>query len=315
MNPSPIFTFTERIAPGSAVIRLDASLLKKAFCAASLSFTLKGLKPVIPPEPYLAGTAVHAYISKRRDMLPAVVEAGKIYSKHYTDTKMIQNLCSAYPDNLLPPAAIIDGKPAEEFYFEIPWLETMWNGKHYTIVICGTMDHLSFTQGYVRIYDYKTTKKWKFEEAAESYDNDAQFVFYPWVVWKFGHVFLPLEMHNAAREFKLSSTPVIGMMVPTPASGISKRNPSWRVAEHKTFTEEIFNDFEMEIRDLVEKMLGPYLTGAPANRDGWIKNLCPRCDFAKLCHARDENMYEMIKSRLFYVREHDPRQHGKSETV
>jgi hypothetical protein len=301
------FTFTETIAPDSTVIRVDASLLKKSFCQTAFSFTLKGLRTKAINESYALGTSVHLFISKQREDMLGALKAATDYAKSTAvDERLVVGLCSAYPSNLLPAPAVIFGKSAEEFYFEVPWLETVVAGKRYTILVCGTMDHLSFTNDTLRVFDYKTTKKWKSEEALAGYNNDVQFIFYPWVLWKFAYnIFSDKTMADAARSLKITSTPVIGHLTTKPAK--------WKVGDAKSFTEEVFADFEMELRDLLSRMLLPILSDESPNRDGWIKNLCPRCDYNVLCHARTE-MYDVIKDKLFLTRTHDPRQHGKNTT-
>jgi hypothetical protein len=298
------FIFTETIQPGSTVLRLDASLLKKSFCQTAFSFTLKGLRTKSVPEPYSLGTAVHLFVGKQRENMLSALKAATDHAKaNGVDDKLVIGICSAYPENLLPPPAKIGDKLSEEFYFEVPWLETIVEGKRYTIVVCGTIDLLCWIKDFLRVYDFKTTRKWKTSEALAGYENDVQFIFYPWVLWKFAYsIFKDKTMADAARSLRITSAPVIGHLTTKP--------PKWVVGDNKSFTEEVFADFEMELRELVEKMLGSYLLGTPPNRDGWIKNLCPRCDYNILCHARPE-MYDIIKDRLFHTREHDPRQHAK----
>lgn len=308
------FTYTETLRPGSIPIRIDASLLKKAFCQTAFANTLKGLRSNDKKLPLVIGTAVHAYLAKRHDdSLVALSEAIKIYKTVSDDTSLMTGICAAYPDDLLPPPANINGKRGVEYYFEVPWMEVQAletstpipsheSMVTYTIILCGTIDHLSFIKDRLLVYDPKSTRKWKLDEVRAMYKNDVQFIFYPWILWKFGYNFLTKPMADAARELRLSSFPVHAFL--------TTKTPRWIVGEENRFTEEIMEDFTMEVKDLVQKMLTVYLSGDPPNRDGWIKNHCPGCDYNILCHARPE-MYEAVKSRLFHIKPYTPKEHGK----
>jgi hypothetical protein len=162
------------------------------------------------------------------------------------------------------------------------------------------MDHVSFgADGIVRIFDYKTSRKYKLDEAIAGYANDVQFMFYRWVIWKFGHRFLPLEVSNAARDLKLTSAPVIVQL------GSTSQPARWTVAPPTAASASEFARFEEE---LVVKLLDLRIKVAPDGRAGWLSNQCPRCRYNKICHALP-GMEDAVMERFYTRKTYEPRNH------
>ncbi len=275
------FEFTESLQPGDIPIFVDASLLKKSYCERAFANTLRGLRQNKKDIHMHTGTAVHHYAAKAhgtpQDILFAMHTATELYKEvdaSEEGSKWFRTILAAKSGNLLPPPIEYEGKSGREFYFEVPWLRFVYSGKTYVIVVCGTMDHLSFVKDVVRIFDYKTAKAWKIAEVRASYKNDVQFTFYPWTIWKFGHRFLPLEMHNAARDLKMT-TQVVTIQ-------IKIKPPAWVVDSPVSCSEARFDEFEILIKQELERLLPSYLDDN-ATKNGHLANQCPRCPFNDLC--------------------------------
>lgn len=300
MNTSSPLTFIDFPRPDSVPIPVDASLLKQSHCETAWDLTLQGIRPALKDPILTVGTSVHTFAARRHTVgdLAAMAEGAAQYATVEKDTTKFAAICSAMPRGLLPPP--LSEPHGAELYFEVPWLEFLRDGLPHHVLLCGTMDHLSFdASGVVRIFDYKTTRKYKLEEAFASYANDVQFLFYRWVIWKFGHRFLPREVSNAARELKLTSAPVIIQL------GSKSQPARWSVgpAENARIVE--FERFEEELKAKLEHLL----IKAPADaRSGWLSNQCPRCRYNKICHALP-GMESAVLERFYVRKNYEPKNH------
>jgi hypothetical protein len=297
------FTFIDFPTPNAVPIYVDASLLKKSFCETAFLYTLEGLRRTKKDDRLTLGTAVHHFAARSHTDptgIVALAEATDLLKGTSLKPDAVLTVASAMPRGLLPPP-IQTPKLGVEFYFEVPWLEFVVDGTPYNIHICGTMDHLSFHQGIVKIYDYKTARHYKVEDARASYQNDTQFLFYPWAIWKFGHRFLERDLHNAARDLKLTTQVVIVQ--------IALKPPRWTVDVPVPVTEDRLTSYEAEVRAVLSDMMDKMFSPEPARMNGWVNNGCPRCDFNILCHAAP-GTEDAVRERLFHKKQYTPKNHS-----
>ena len=160
------------------------------------------------------------------------------------------------------------------------------------------------SNGLARIFDYKTARGWKLSEVRAGYKNDVQFSFYPWAIWKFGAHFLPLEMYNAARDLKITTQVVTAQITTKP--------PAWSVDSPVTCSTARFEEFELEVRRLLERLIPIYLK-ASANdvpwQNGHLSNQCPRCPYNDLCFAVP-GMEDAIRQNLYMQKQYTPKTHS-----
>lgn len=296
------FTYTETAPPDAIKIYVDASLLKKSYCETAFCHTLNGLRVNKKDDSLVIGTAVHQFLAERHgDELAAQGRAMKLYETVRKDKSKFIEITASFPRHLVPPHATIKDKIGKEYYFEIPWLTFVYSGVLYVIVICGTVDHIAFERDILKLFDYKTSKFWERAKVVAAYKNDVQFMFYPWVMWKFGHMFLTHEQANAARDLNMT------MQLVT-CYAIESKKPEWFVDSPRRFSTQQFEDFEHEVRtELSDKM--DRLFADDLRRDGWIRNMCPRCDFNDLCHALP-GTEEGIKEAMYHQKTYKPQEHG-----
>lgn len=298
-----IFEYTDMVPHNAIRIMVDASLLKKSFCESAFLYTLDGLRATKRDPILVTGTAVHLFaaLSHTESPIVALAKGTELYATVEKDTSKFVAIAASMPPKLLPPPVRFADRIGIEFYFEVPWLTFVHDDLVYCIIICGTMDHLSFHNDVVKIFDYKTTRKYKLEDARAGYKNDVQFMFYPWVIWKFGHHFLPLEMHNAARDFRLTTQVVLVQLTIKP--------PKWFVDSPIGVSQDKFEHFEEEIRATLKDMMTRLLNPAPPRMNGWVSNNCPRCDFNDLCHALP-GTEDAVRARMYHKKEYKPSAHG-----
>lgn len=296
------FTYTDTIPDGAIPIYVDASLLKKTYCDEAMRLTLAGYRTRRTNPHYAVGTAIHIYAAGvHTNILKGKFDGLQYFKLAESDDKVFDEICNARPTSLLPPPIKFENRTGVEFYFEVTWLTFAYRGVTYVIIICGTIDHLAFERGMVRIFDFKSSMKYKLEDIAKGYRNDVQFDFYPWALWKFGHRFLPLELHNAAREFKMTMQLVVVQWKLKP--------PRWTAMNPVGCTLNRFEQFELELKSLLEEKLPRALHPEPTNRNGWMNNSCPDCDFSDICHALP-GMEDAVVENLYTRKAYIPRNHS-----
>lgn len=291
------FTFTETLRPGTTPISISPSGLKRTGCERAFAYNCSGLRTRALDPKLVFGNAVHKFLSERHNTaieepfreLAARAEAEKILRTVTDDMKQLNTVLQSFPRDIVPRPLIVDKRQGVEFYFEIPWLETVYQGKTYTLVLRGLIDQLSFSAGILRIYDYKSVRNYKTDEGMANYKNDKQLFFYAWLMWKWGHVFLTREQALAAREFSMTAQIVLIQVL---------TYPKWTLSSPMTFNENGFVEFEDLLREEIMALASKVITDS-TRKTGIISNSCPRCDFNALCHTMPGNETAVMESLYF----------------
>jgi hypothetical protein len=293
-------TFTEELPPGAIPIYVDASLMKKSGCQLAFSLTLKGLRKIIDDPILTLGKAVHKFaeVAWEND-LQALAAGRDVMVDAKLDAAEFISVASARPSGVIPKPLVVNGRAGTEFYFETPWLTFVYKSITYVIIICGTIDHVSFVNGVMRLYDYKTTRYYKIGDALSKYKYEMQFTFYAWALWKFGHKFFDLDIHNAIRDLKLTFSVVVIQ--------IKTKPPKWTISSPQGFIQSDLENFENELRKSLVTNLLPYLDGE-SSRNGMISNACAQCNFAELCYAAP-GMEDALIASLYTQKQYTPKSH------
>lgn len=302
------FEFVTEFPPGAIEVPLDASSLKMAYCQQAYTFSIiRGYRESAPAEALCFGKAVHRFAelsSRGASLVECFTGAQAEWKVYSSDTKLLTAVCGAMPRTLPKPAALPSG-PGVEFYFRAPWIAFRAGGVLYCIVVCGTIDLLNWNNNLLRIIDYKTSSKWKDEDIFAGYENDTQITFYLWAMYKFGHLFLPPEMANAARECRMSAEIC--------AVKKSDKYPKWVFAPAQYINPERAELFEEELMlHLQTDIMTAWESPTTAARNGWVSGRCGQCRYNSLCHTQDEDMFVRILDTRFFVHKYEPKNHGKA---
>ncbi len=304
------FQYTDYCPVDAHKLYVDASLLKKSYCDQAFMHTINGLRSNEKNDNLIIGLASHKYVQELHTAgsLQALTAALSVYtSAGLTKPEEITKICLAHRPNLIPPPINIKGKLFVEHYFEIPWLVFSAAGKTYCIIICGTIDHLSLTNNTLKIYDYKTTSKYKTADALAGYDHDVQFEFYAWVLWKFGHRILDLEHHNAIVTNGIESHVVVVH------KGSATVAPRWVVGPPKSHPFNKLEAFEAELKHFLHTTFSALLDeSTPPRRNGMISNQCSSgygCPFQAICYAIP-GMEAAVLRNLYHKKAYLPSNHS-----
>lgn len=175
---------------------------------------------------------------------------------------------------------LIDGKPAVEVKFQFPIDELF----AYT----GTMDLISHdtSRNVLVIEDHKTSRKYRFDEIIASYEGDAQFTFYSFIVQKFAYEIFKKDIDTANlawyRKFFIRANVI--MLSTTPIA--IRKGPEW------SFSEQMMTRFEEELKHFVEEARGFIHSEELPPPTGMTCNACPSCPFKALCFASNSSAYE-----------------------
>lgn len=297
------FEYQEQLLPGATLIYINSSLLKLASCRRRLALTLHGFAPEEDKESVdilETGRAIHKFaeeFSKNGgDCVEAMAAAVKEFP-HVPRATILACAGSRAQVNI-PPPYLLNGRPCVEFTFKIPWYSFIVNEQLYQLVLCGTIDHLSFDGRNVRIYDYKTSRYRMAEYALAKYKHSSQFAFYQWIVYEFGpRIGLPLEVQNAVRGGRIASHVVPVLLTANP--------PRWVIGPIRYLSNDQFAGFKASLLSVVNGVLGAYFKGVEANADGMINDSCQYCKFKGFCYA--PNVAEANQILLSYpVKPYDP---------
>jgi hypothetical protein len=295
-----------QIPPGAKVIYLDASSLKYLACEQRYAYsTIAGLRHTNPSDVLDCGSAIHKFAELYAtgvEYVDALSQAISAYPR--ADKQAMIKVCAGRESIRIPPALMLNGKHAVEFYFEVPWRATVIDGVVYAIVICGTIDHLALDGQTIRIIDYKSTRKWKVEDIEKKYAYEVQLRFYPWVLKKFGAALLPIELYNIAYAGRMTAQVC--------AVQVSGNNPRWILLSPQSLTEHQYQVFDFEMESVLQQIVE--LRIRDPKRNGLLSNLCEWCDYAPLCHAQSESVKDIVQSESFAVKEYKPSNHGKITT-
>jgi len=280
-------------------IYLNASALKTLACPRRWNFTVKqGLVPRKALTNFAFGHAIHGHneaVVRGTPPAQAIMTAMQHKGVDQSEVAKIMPLCMAF----VPPSNIVqtDRGPAVELYFEHEHSRRVIDGEEVRIVNCGTLDCLRLdNSGWLNIIDYKTTRLVTPDSAFARYDNDVQFRYYDWAVWKFGFEFLPLPIHNLARDGKLTSVVCCGFM--------NARPPAWKYGPVMQFSEEQRTEFDSMIERLADGIYKWWQVDDPP-KTGWVNNSCKDCDFTSLCNNSGDRAAQYLEL-LFDRREYNP---------
>ncbi len=140
------------------------------------------------------------------------------------------------------------------------------------------MDHLGYDNA-VRLIDYKSTAYAVVKYALDKYKHETQFMFYMWVLRKFGHRLLPLHLHNDIVEGRFTSQVCI---IQT-----SAKEPRWSLGPKMTMTQHQYDVYENALKELLEDLVQAFLGTFLAEPDGMLRNACQYCGYKAYCHAKE----------------------------
>jgi len=297
------FEYQEQMLPGATPIYINSSLLKLASCRRRLALTLHGLAPAEEKtsiEILETGRAVHKFAEEFSRNGGDCAEAASATIKAFPHVPRATILaCAGSRTQVnIPPPYLLNGRPCVEFTFKVPWYSFVVNEQLYQLVLCGTIDHLSFDGRNVRIYDYKTSRYRMVEYALDKYKHSSQFAFYQWIIYEFGpRIGLPLDVQNAVRLGRIASHVVPVLLTANP--------PRWVIGPIRYLTAEQFARFKEVLMSVVSGIIGAYFKGVEANADGMINDSCQYCKFKDFCYAPNE--IEADQVLLSYpVKPYDP---------
>lgn len=301
-----VFEYQERRLDGATIIYLNASSLKVSACPRRYGLMVTGRKPArawLDPEGeniLETGKALHkfaeVFTTTGGDLVEALTTASRQYP--HVARSVIIAAGATRPRINLPPPLIVNGKPAVEVTFDIPWYSFVYKGKLYQFVLCGTMDHIAFDNGILKIYDFKSARGKMIEYVLAKYEHDTQFAFYQWIVKKFkARMALPLEVCNAVDGGRICSH-----VVPIQ---LTLKEPRWTIGPIRSLTAHQFDEYENELLHSLDYLAAAYLAAEDdiytTHPTGMINNSCLYCDYKTLCFAQSETKFAEAVAALEYV--------------
>lgn len=301
------YEYQESLLPGARLIYVNSSSLKLGSCERNYVWTISGISPPDEdPENILrTGQALHKFaemfVKNGGDIAEAVREAAKQYPDIPRSTLIT---CGATrPRVFIPPPIMIKGAPAVEFTFSIPWYSFIHAGQLYQLVLCGTMDHISFDRDRLLIYDYKSSRYRSSDFALKKYEHSSQFAFYQWILYEFAaRLGLDLMYANAIREGRLGShvVPIL----------ITAKEPLWVIGPLRALSAEQFASYKQNLvtvltRDLIPAFLAWTTEQQMPVASGMINGSCQYCKFTKVCYACN-NTVGLDTLTAFPIKEHNP---------
>jgi len=276
-------------SPAHKVVFVNASSLKALACADRYTLeVVQGWRATIDPDVFAVGKAVHKYAELRalgNDDLPAMAQA--ITTPGIKDKQQVYQACAGYDKANLPAVARCNGEALVEFQFCVKYDDYIINGVTYEVYLTGRIDRVAHSRLGVELIDFKTSRKWDFNDICNAYDHDTQFLFYYSIARRFAYELFRGDMTiaNDAHAGRLFTRVC-------PIFPIGRPNCSWRLGPLWSPSEELYNEFIKNLRDIYV----PYLVTLQAkthllSKDGMFKNLCPGCRVKNLClHERPDGM-------------------------
>jgi len=276
------FEYIEEQLPNIPILYLNASSLKVTACKRHYAMMVNGYKGEEgDTEQRDIGSAMHKFaeeFTKTGDHAASVLAAIKAWPNVARTT--IIAAAARRQDIVVPPPIRLDGEPLVEIKFSVPWFLVSIDGKAACqIILCGTMDHLGYDNA-VRLIDYKSTAYAVVKYALDKYKHETQFMFYMWVLRKFGHRLLPLHLHNDIVEGRFTSQVCI---IQT-----SAKEPRWSLGPKMTMTQHQYDVYENALKELLEDLVQAFLGTFLAEPDGMLRNACQYCGYKAYCHAKSD---------------------------
>lgn len=275
------FEYIEEQLPNIPILYLNASSLKVTACKRHYAMMVNGYKGEEgDTEQRDIGSAMHKFaeeFTKTGDHAASVLAAIKAWPNVARTT--IIAAAARRQDIVVPPPIRLEGEPLVEIKFSVPWFLVSRDGKPVCqIILCGTMDHLGYDNA-VRLIDYKSTAYAVVKYALDKYKHETQFMFYMWVLRKFGHRLLPLHLHNDIVEGRFTSQVCI---IQT-----SAKEPRWSLGPKMTMTQHQYDVYENALKELLEDLVQAFLGTFLAEPDGMLRNACQYCGYKAYCHAKE----------------------------
>lgn len=289
------------------VIWLNASSLKLLHCQRRYNWTVvKGLRSPEIHEALTFGHGVHKYVERRFCGSSAPVALQEAFAKYQGKCdQQLAAVCMSMPTNLLVPFVDETG-PFVERKFDVFWKDVVVDKSKtiYEVHITGTIDALTvWSDGTVEIVDWKTTRKYKAEEVYANYRVSVQMRFYLWVLYALGHNILPLDIANKARTGHLFLR--IG------ACFITQTPPRWKFGAPVQLGIEELEAFGTMLDEYLRTDIIP--SWEDDKPIGLLNDTCHNgdrsgalCDFAEMCHARNETEFNQARA-AFNTVVYDPR--------
>lgn len=262
-------------------ILLNATSLAHTACEQDYNYVVvQGQRTIEANEYLLFGNALHKFAelkALKKDASYAISEAVRSYGGN--DTARLVQACMRMPPMDIEPYTEASGKPYVELKFKFYWRSFIYNGVLYNIWLCGTFDIVTmFSDGGVRIRDYKTTRKYKQSDVFISYSRSIQMRFYLWVAIKFGYNVFDMTVANATTQGNVC--------IQITAIFLSASPPNWVSGGILTMKPHEVDEFEALLVSHIERTILP-AWDAP-RQVGKLNNKCQTCDYAPICHATSE---------------------------
>jgi len=262
-------------------ILLNSSSLKLTHCQQHYhNVVCRGLVPAEMSEYLTFGKAVHRYAELRLKGTAApqaMAHAIGEYTGGFQDKLALA--CVHMPPDLDKPYIDSSGRPYLELKFKLYWQSLIHHGTQYDIYVCGTFDKVGmFSDGTVRITDYKTTRIYSPAQVFASYRVSVQMTFYLWVAQRFGYEIFDLPIANATHNCRMMLN-ICGVFVSHP-------QPTWKYGPPIQITLPELERFEALLqRELASTILPAWHSPA---QNGRINDTCSDCDFRGVCFATSE---------------------------
>lgn len=265
-------------------ILLNSSSLKLTHCQQRYRYiVVDGLKPHELHEYLTFGKAIHKFAETRQSGMStpvAMAEAMAEYTGKFSDKLALA--CAHMPPDLENPYVEPGGRRYLELKFKIYWKSIVYEGVQFDIYICGTFDKVSmFSDGTVRITDYKTTRKYSPADVFASYRVSVQMTFYLWVAQRFSYAIFDMPVANACHDCRMMLN-ICGVFVSHP-------QPTWKYGPPIQISLPELDHFERLLdAEVMSTLLPAHLN---ARQNGRINDTCDGCEFKGLCFATNETQY------------------------
>lgn len=296
------FESVSSVHPGSRAVYINASLLREAHCEQAMFYKqIKGYSAIQSNVFATTGTALHKFVSTMHLTKGSVGDAFMAMMQvapNDVKIKATLNALAMSMPRLDTPTVIKTGAMFVEQPLIIPWRRYVYQGQDITIVLYGTPDWVSVVNNIIKIGDLKTAWDFYTEKALAKYEYAFQFKFYAWLLYEFGHMFLPLEVANLARDLRMVTQVLIAQVC---------SKPKWTPGPSVPFT---LADSEMVLRlvtHVVEHYILPLNTGNfEPEQTGRLVGACKQCDFKHICHTADTDLRQGLLERGFVVKPYGP---------
>jgi hypothetical protein len=286
MTPTPIVTDLP-----TQDILLNASSLAKTNCELAYhNMVVNGLQSVEEADVLTFGKAIHRYAEQRSKGMSAINALQEVMRDYpVINGGLLADACTSMPPPNIPHYVDRDNIPYLEHYFKVFWQSRVRNGKQYNIYICGTIDRIElFSDGAVRIVDYKSARSYKWNEVFEAYRVSVQMRFYLWAAYKFGTQIFDLTISNETTRNNMFAQ-IYGVF-------LSSKPVAWRMGPPIQLTATDLMDFESDLIYQLDKTILP--AWDDPRPTGMLNNACKYCDFRVLCHAGSQTEEEQALARF-----------------